>query len=294
MKGTIDFDICIYHNPCSDGLASAWIVKTNIPNIELFSYKFQSLTDDKTIALFTDKKIIFVDCAPKLTEIDILQKICKKILVLDHHKTNKDVLYNELNTKIEFVYNEKQSGCQIVWEYFHKDLPIPWFINYIADRDLWTWKLPNSKTINTGLFNDEHITFNGLDKLLSGDTTFDTIFNIGTIYERIMEKEINKCVKTAIPMKYNEYNIWVFSGNPEYRSDAGNKLLDIPFADGTQPSFTVFWQYNIKGNEFWLSFRGNDNSPDLTLICSKYGGGGHKNASGCTIKSITDIFTNIE
>lgn len=285
-----NFDVCVYHNPCSDGLASAWIVKTHIPNIGLFPYNFQSLIDDKTLTLFTDKKVIFVDCAPKLNEIEILKQTCKDIFVIDHHKTNKNILST---TNIKFIYNEYLSGCQIVWKYFNNDLPVPWFINYIADRDLWTWTLPNSKTINTGLFNDDHITFNGLDKLSLGNTTIDDIYKIGTIYERILEKEINKNIKSAIQMRYNEYNIWVFGGNPEYRSESGNKLLNIPFPDGTMPNFTVFWQYNIKGNEFWLSFRGNDNGPDLTVICGKYGGGGHKNAAGCSVKSLTDIFTHI-
>jgi len=293
MRGITDFDICVYHNPCSDGLTSAWIVKKISPKTELFSYKFQSLIDDKTIALFTGKKILFVDCAPKLTELEMLQKTCEYILVLDHHKTNKDMLYSDTNTSIEFVYDETLSGCQIVWNYFHKEEPAPWFINYIADRDLWTWKLPNSKIINTGLFNDDHITFNGLDKLLSGETIFDSILIIGTIYERIMEKELQKSIKTAVQMRFHDYNVWLFGGNPEYRSDAGNKLLEIPFSDGTLPMFTVFWQYDIKGNEFWLSLRGNDNSPDLTVICGKYGGGGHKKAAGCTVKSIADTFTSI-
>ena len=133
IQGIMNFDICVYHSPCSDGLASAWIVKRISPTTDLFPYKFQSLIDDQTITLLTGKTVLFADCAPKLIELELLQKTCTYILVLDHYKTNKDILYSSLNTSVEFIYKENLSGCQIVWEYFHKDTPTPWFINYIAD-----------------------------------------------------------------------------------------------------------------------------------------------------------------
>ena len=98
---------------------------------------------------------------------------------------------------------------------------------------------------------------------------------------------------TAIPMTFNTHNVWLFSGNPECRSDAGNKLLDIPFTNGTLPAFTVFWQYDVKSNSFWLSLRGNDNSPDLTDICKQYGGEDIKKQQDALLHPLQTLLHNL-
>jgi oligoribonuclease NrnB/cAMP/cGMP phosphodiesterase (DHH superfamily) len=67
-----------------------------------------------------------------------------------------------------------------------------WFIDYIQDRDLWTWKLPHSREINAAMYM-QGFTFENFDNWCSIDKQIlkDSFFTIGsTIIEsrnRILE-----------------------------------------------------------------------------------------------------------
>ena len=82
------------------------------------------------------------------------------------------------------------------------------------------------------------------------------------------------------------YRLWLGGNiNPGFRSDLGNALCSKPFKDGTMPDFAATWQFDPKSEEWWISLRGVPNrSPDLSVITSSFGGGGHPMASGITIK----------
>jgi nanoRNase/pAp phosphatase (c-di-AMP/oligoRNAs hydrolase) len=60
-------------------------------------------------------------------------------------------------------------------------------------------------------------------------------------------------------------------------SDCGNKLSTKYNCD-----FDILWRYDHEYEKYNLSFRSND-KVYVSVICKKFGGGGHKNAAGCTI-----------
>lgn len=285
-------DICVYHNPCSDGLLSAWCVNNVYPAIKYIKYKFQKFYD---IEIFRDASIVFADCCPPLGQFENILAVANKILVIDHHKTTIEVKTKyEDHEKVEFVFDMNKSGCMLSWEYFNKDsnIDIPWFISYAQDRDLWQFKLPNSKIINTGMYNSGYFNnFENITKVHNGELTLDEVVKIGTIIEKYTDNEQQYMCNSAIEANFEGHRVWLVTGNELYRSDIGNMLLDKQFKDGNKPAFTVFWRYNLPTNEFYLSLRGSDDRPDLTVICAKYGGGGHRNAAGCSVKNLFELIT---
>jgi nanoRNase/pAp phosphatase (c-di-AMP/oligoRNAs hydrolase) len=58
------------------------------------------------------------------------------------------------------------------------------------------------------------------------------------------------------------------------KSDLGNLLAHKNNAD-----FGVIWNYSPKENMWYISLRGNDNSPDLSVIAKHFNGGGHAKAA---------------
>lgn len=58
----IIFDICVYHNPCSDGISSAWVVKQKYPDI-LFVGQYPGCKDFDS-KMCENKNVIFVDICP--------------------------------------------------------------------------------------------------------------------------------------------------------------------------------------------------------------------------------------
>lgn len=70
-----------------------------------------------------------------------------QILVIDHHKK-----YINFGKNVKMIHDLKKSASQLVWSYLYKNQNYPKYIKYIADRDLWKFKLKDSKIINNGFF----------------------------------------------------------------------------------------------------------------------------------------------
>ena len=110
----------------------------------------------------------------------------------------------------------------------------------------------------------------------------------------------------SIPCKYKrmingiekEYNVWLYTGRADLISDVGNKLMGkkLTMTGGLIPDFTVYWSYNTTTKEYGISMRSTDQSTNVNEICQLYGGGGHRNSSGCTLSGniiLEDIFVPI-
>jgi oligoribonuclease NrnB/cAMP/cGMP phosphodiesterase (DHH superfamily) len=301
------YDLVIYHGPCSDGVSALWCANQYLNEIE---YKFESIqcrAGSDPDGDFDDKRILFVDLCPSLKFIIDKCKIAKKLTILDHHKSAID-MYHENASKLESIDNleiemdPERAGCQIAWDYFFSNKPRPWFIDYIGDRDLWKWSLTYSKEINAALFENNLIdpaNPNKLTDLLSDqENKKENLLAQGKVILQLQKRELdvgcNKALVAEFKHKDKIYKIWL-GGNisMSLRSELGNLLVNKKFPDGTNPDFAAIWVYDPKSNEWWISFRGGENSPDLSVIARELGFGGHKMASGMTIrngKTLQDLF----
>lgn len=299
------YDIVIYHGPsCPDGIGSLYCAKYYLGK-QTESMMCRAGTDPD--GQFNGKRILFVDLCPSLSFIVKTCKVARKLTILDHHKSaedlyleNEEILQSIDNLELEI--DKTRSGCQITWDYFFPEIPRPWFIDYIGDRDLWAWKLSDSKEINVGLFENNLLDptdFSKLDNLLiEPEIKKQQLADEGRIILRTQKRELDMAVSKAYKAEFKvedrTYLVWL-GGNisMSLRSELGNLLVNKKFSDGTDPDFAVIWFYEPKVNEWWISFRGGENSPDLSVIAKKFGGGGHISSSACTLsngKKLLDLF----
>lgn len=295
MEKIKDFDAIIYHGPCSDGTGGLWAACHYKPIKNRYACKagFNPQGD------YLGMNVIFVDLCPKIDYLLELVKIAKYVVILDHHKSseqmileNKELLSWIPNLYIEFDMG--RSGCQMSWDYFFDSQPRPFFIDYMGDRDLWTWKLPSSREINTALWELGYIDSYDLTKLTglleNSNEKIQYLESSGKFIEAGNKREVDIGLSNAIEVKMicqdKTYRLWLGGNvNPVLRSDLGNALCAKPFKDGTMPDFSACWQFDPKSDEWWISLRGVPNrSPDLSVLSSYFGGGGHPMASGITIK----------
>jgi oligoribonuclease NrnB/cAMP/cGMP phosphodiesterase (DHH superfamily) len=295
------FDIIVYHEYCSDGTASAWIVKRHNPYAQLINCK-AGQNPNLNMENIKSSNIIFVDICPSVDYLLTLCNIANKVVILDHHISAYRNI-EEIENKPEnlfTLFDMNRSGCMITWDFFNSGLTRPWFIDYIGDRDLWKWELPNSKNINTALFEEKHITFNGLNILYDRYVTKEQINKliedmnergnqINKFRNELIEKETKKAIHCTFQFEETLYNVWLYNGPEDLRSDIGNALMQINFKNGLKPDFSINWRYDVKTHEFWLSMRGEEWSPDLSVICRKYNGGGHPKASGCSMSGNIEL-----
>jgi oligoribonuclease NrnB/cAMP/cGMP phosphodiesterase (DHH superfamily) len=296
----LKFDTIVYHNPCQDGTTALWCANYYNEIFEKIPCKAGNLPTIDT----ENKNILFVDICPKFDYLLEISKTAQNIVILDHHKTTIDAY--ETNKmlcpkNLEFILDITKSGCQITWDYFFPEKARPWFVDYVGDRDLWLWKLPNSKEINDVLFENNMLDANLLDNItkLQYYTTeqIEDLIKEGSILLKFQKKQLEtasyRAIEAQIIVNEITYNIWLGTTTSADRSELGNVLAKKPLSNGKLPDFSATWIYEPKENVWWISLRGTSSSPDLSLISGYFGGGGHIMASGFSIKSpktLRDVF----
>ena len=297
-----NFDIIVFHTQCPDGISALWAADfyKEIPVKVACRAGVEPNLED-----YTNKSICFVDICPTFEYLIKISKDVKYILILDHHKTTID-MHNKLNKleipyNIQFILDFDRAGCQITWDYFFPEKSQrPWFIDYVADRDLWAWKLESSKAINTALYDNDFFDSNDLTKLTSlvafNAGEINKLIDLGNIVLKLNKKELDYCSYKAMEAEFivenKTYNVWLGTCSSNLRSDLGNILANKKNLNGELLDFAAIWRYEPKYDEWVISLRGHTDSPDLSMICGHFGGGGHAKASGFVIKNkpLLEIF----
>jgi uncharacterized protein len=290
------YDIVLFHYPCQDGLASGWIVnhyhRIHNKSIELYPVQYGTSID---LVRLSGKKIIFCDWSPTLEIIDQIEKVVSEIKILDHHKTAQQAL----QTKSYAVFDMDKSGAGLTWEYFFPYMPMPNFIQMIQDRDLWTWKLPDSRNLTAGLYmlcdsvesvkSDFSGLFDIFDELFSNPDKFIFCLELGSIVSKATLSKANSLAKSHANHIdfYSKYRVCIVNCPTDLTSDVGNILSSMDTID-----FAVLWKYNHPKQEYYVSLR-SSNKVDVSNIAKSFGGGGHPNASGFSTKILpTILFIN--
>lgn len=297
----LEFDLIIYHYACPDGIMGLW---SAYHYLKIPFEKIGMCAGKDPYGTFENKKILFIDVCPSKNFILVNTKLATSITILDHHKsaydeyTRNKSIYDSIDNLV-CIFDMDRAGCQIAWDYLFESKERPWFINYIADRDLWLWKLPHAKEITEALEFNEYIDETDLSKIdsllnVKPDTFIKEGAQILKIKNKIMINEFKNAHEAIFNFKKKKYRVWSCSIIFQFRSEFGNKLINIPFSDFKLPDFCVIWSYNLKENTWFVSLRGSDSSPDLSVIAKHFNGGGHLKAAAFKLnngKNLTDIIS---
>lgn len=280
-------DIVIHHANCPDGFAAAWCVWNKYPNVVFVASKHgQPYPDIK------DKVVLIMDFSYKSKTMIEMLAVAKHIRILDHHKSALEL--NELfltHENFSGIIDLSISGAQIAWNELY-DAPYPWYINDIADRDLWKWEIPGSKHRLEAMFSVHKIykSFEAFSAFIQEYDTPELLEKLeyaGSIF--IMPKEIDVAAtsKRAYYCTYTDpagvtYNVRIVECSSHLVSDVGAELSREP-----ETHFAVMFRYDFPSSTWYCSSRANPESDvDLTDIVKHIdpNGGGHPKASGFDIK----------
>ncbi|QDF28951.1 DHHA1 domain-containing protein [Halarcobacter anaerophilus] len=285
-------EIIVYHKNCMDGLASAFIAKDALlkkaiaHEEDILTVPLQYGDEDKFFedlaALIEQREkklnVYFVDFSFKRDNMTKLLNISsiEKVTVIDHHKTAFselcDLNYDFKN--FEFIYDESKSGAGLCYDYFESNLNKKMFA-YIEDRDLWNWKLLNSKEINAYL--QTFIEPNDIDSFNTEYENFDYNYSldIGKALIKKQEQQVKSKTKkvNTIKIQHVEFN---YVNATENISEIGNEICNK-----YQTPALVFFVNDKK--EYVCSLRSLDNLADVSEVAKSFGGGGHRNAAGFTL-----------
>ena len=207
-----EVDIVVYHYPCPDGLASAWVASKYafIHNLE---YKYVGIMTNSSpiftpelTELMKGKTVLFVDYAPTKEQYQIAKELAKNIYILDHHKTNEA----EYSGKINTVFDMNKSGVGLAWDFFFPTEEMPIHLGIIQERDLWTFTTPYAKEFTNGLYfcagEELHEYSIIMNKIYDDRTLIQKYIDIGVVVEIHKQRKIQKIVKE------NGNNVYMYKG----------------------------------------------------------------------------------
>lgn len=277
-------DLIYYHKSCPDGWCSAYIAKKRYPEAQLRPLD-HGLTDTQIndiVAESTGKDVLMLDYSLRTRENnDRLAAAAKSFLILDHHKSAQATLEGVSYA----IFDMKRSGAGITWDYlFGKDsgafatvfdpvaegLSRPWFVDYIEDRDLWTWKLPHGREV-CAFLDSVPWTIEGFDNLKNIDLSKVLEFGRGAVSH--LDGYVERTVTHARDGNLLGHKVKIVNAPYSGASEIGNALAKQEGVD-----FSISW-FERADDIIQFSLRGTG-KVDLSVIAQRFGGGGHPNASG--------------
>jgi oligoribonuclease NrnB/cAMP/cGMP phosphodiesterase (DHH superfamily) len=179
-----------------------------------------------------------------------------------------------------------KSGAGLAWDYFNPGSPRPLVIDYIEDRDLWRFALPESKAINAWIQSFEL----GLDVWLKDGPMndyfeFEKAVEAGHSILRMQQSLVRQICRNAVVKELNPPGLSTFTGPYVETSVLMSEVCDYlvkNFEGGSYPF--AFYSYRSKDGKIQYGLRSRSEF-DVSAIAKAFGGGGHKNAAGFELDS---------
>lgn len=251
-------NVVLYHADCADGFGAAWAIWKRFPKADYIPVKHGQ---DPPSGL-KGKHVVMADFSYSRDVIEHINQQAASFQVLDHHVTAQAALAG-----LPYAYFDmKKSGAVLAWEWAHQQ-PVPWLLQYIQDKDLWEWRLPQSREISAALasYPFDFSVWNELDK---------SVLEIeGRAILRLEKNLIGTIIEEAVLVSFEGETVpAVYS--PIMTSQIGERLCQgFPFC--------IIWHQQDQRRYF--SLRSRKGTTDVSAIAAKFGGGGHVNAAGFSL-----------
>ncbi len=240
-----------------------------IPNIDLTQRYFdKSLVYDLVITL----DVAAID---RVMDSKILFDKAKCTVNIDHHKTNPgfgdyQIINPQASSCGEVLFDIfKQEGWEI-----DKDSAVALYTAIMTDTGNFRFENTSSKTLRAAAdLVDYGANPNYIYKMCYETKTKNFVMFQNYCVNKAIFSEDNKVVYTTVYKK----DLEKFSAGDDYTDGIAETLRAI---DSTEVSF-VAKEVDTKLTKISMRSKGLD----VAEICSKFGGGGHTFAAGCTIKA---------
>jgi oligoribonuclease NrnB/cAMP/cGMP phosphodiesterase (DHH superfamily) len=269
--------LIIYHGfPCKDGFCAAWVLHKKYPDAEFMPGIHQTTESRPDV---TGKDVIIVDFAYDRQTLLEMKEEANSLVVLDHHVGNeKDLVGLAFCT-----FDINKSGARLAWEYCFGDEPAPWLVEYTEDRDLWRWRLPDSKSVSAALCCYPH-NFEVWDDL--GKMNIEEFRQIGSIVKEYQNQRVTEICNNAREIEIAGHKI-LCANTCVLQSEVGNTLaVGRPFSATRFQLKDGRWQYSLRSIL-------DEGGIDVSEIAAKFGGGGHTTAAGFVISVPRNLEMNV-
>ncbi|HCU23906.1 MAG TPA: hypothetical protein DF383_02725, partial [Deltaproteobacteria bacterium] len=243
------------------------VIKRKYPTAELVPMSH----GDPITADTKDKKVFIVDFSFSAPVMEQLRREAKEVLWYDHHKTALPIR-EQLGWG---VIDLGESGASLTWKQEYPETELPRILAYVKDKDIWEWKLPDSRAVSMDLRNTEgildpagEIWKNLIDHL--DEAAFQNMVERGRYGLKAQRLSILSAAKYGFELNFHGHRALAVNFSLE-ASDIGEyvyKELGYPVA--------ILFYYTGKTWNFSL----RSDTVDVSELAQRYGGGGHPGAAG--------------
>jgi oligoribonuclease NrnB/cAMP/cGMP phosphodiesterase (DHH superfamily) len=229
------------------------------------------------------RDIVFADFSYKPNILLDIRKKAKSLKIIDHHVSAHNLI-KDLGSMAydEYVYDINRSGASLCWSYLFPDKKVPHFINVIEDRDIWKWNVKDSKDLILYLDSFPYSIEKWQEFLFDFEpesSRYNEILMQGSAIRRYKDSTVKVLLSLKHKMVIDGKEIWAVN-SPYLRDDIGEQLcVGEPFSA----------VYFMDKDQYRFSLRSSDSGIDVSIIASKLGGGGHRNAAGFTINNLNNL-----
>ena len=284
------FTAIVYHEvkpgiACPDGIAAAWVARINYPYGELIGASYGGEVPD----LSGYQNIVIVDFSFSLEVLQGWMSAGCSVTVIDHHKT----AMSDLSQFEGAVFDMDESGATLTWKHFFPDEPVPAWLEYVKDRDLWNFDLPMSEEIH------EAISFTGRSlrqiDFYCGLTSEELQAMFGPLGEKLLapkRERIAQIAETAQPCVVAGCNAMIVSVD-ENESRLVSDVCSAVYKAHPEADFVMGYSWKSSEELFALAFRSDKkgNDFDVSVIAKQFGSGGHRNAAGASARTLNWVVT---
>jgi oligoribonuclease NrnB/cAMP/cGMP phosphodiesterase (DHH superfamily) len=268
-------NLVLYHDKCPDGFGAAFVAwKMLGKNAEYIgcdhNYSF--------IPSVKGKRVVILDFSFKYEITLKLIEDADRLMIIDHHFSTKNELKN-IPEKHK-IFDMNHSGCILAWDFFFgktRQMAPPFLYN-IEDRDLWLWKLKNSQEICAALDTYPQ-TFEQWNNFTSPNAIAGLKFQ-GEPVLRYRKLLVDMIVAKSTEIIFEGLLCRVVNatGGMIISYVANELLVTYP-----KSMLAMTWYEDYPSHQLKVSLRSR-HPIDCSVIATKYGGGGHKQASAFFIK----------
>lgn len=283
MQSRPNEPLVIYHAGCKDGFCAAWVAYEALSSLDRTPELLpRSYGQDPPLEGIAGREIYILDFSWPRRMMERIIEAARTLVVLDHHKTAEadlKPLQGELDfsTSHHILFDMNRSGAGMTWDWFRPVTPRPWLVNYVEDRDIWKWALPDSRIVNAYIAS---LDYTLQDWEAASHLTVEQAFRFG----EVLIKKANSYNAALIEHLGMLKNPGSFTNIPIINAptEGISELMESMLSKNPTAPYCLAWRVRKDGSVSvsLRSTEGRAEAIDVSELAKMYGGGGHKHAAG--------------
>lgn len=275
----------LYHHD-TDGFCAAWIASKYLPPNTNF-HPVDYTDKNPPWGLINGHEVYILDFSYKRETMETIRKSATFLTCLDHHKTAAE----ELKDLPGCVFDMNRSGAMLTLDHFRNTTLATggkWkeeaykqmvsIVQYVQDRDLWRFLLPQSKQINLAI-QAYPLNFEAWDAMVF-KAGVNSLEIQGHAILSFQNRKIAGILRNARTVVLDGHKVWAVN-SAVFHSELAGFLAEKPVGIEVikeKPEFGMTWNQEADGR-IHVELRSRHGF-DVSRVAKKFGGGGHKAAAG--------------